>query len=568
MNGADALCDTLLAGGVDMCFANPGTSEMHFVAALDRKPQMRCVLGLFEGVVTGAADGYARMADRPAATLLHLGPGLANGLANVHNARRANSPMVNIVGEHATYHLQYDAPLTTDIESLARPMSHWVKTTARADDVSRDAAEAIREAGTAPGRIATLILPANAAWEETTAPLVNVAPAPARRQVDRDAIRHAAAMLRNGKKTLLLLSGVALRAPALEIASRIANATGARLLAQQANGRIERGAGRVAIERVPYAVDLAVNTLADVEQLILIGAKAPVSFFAYPGKPSVQTAPNCDIFPLAEPGDDLREALAWLADEIGAKGAPTLERLQPPPPPTGKLNGDKVMAVVAALLPENAILIDESISAGRNSFHLTKTAAPHDYLQLTGGAIGIGLPMAAGAALACPDRKVVSVQADGSAMYTIQALWTQARENLDIVTVIFANHSYSVLHAELRGVGAGEAGKNARRMLDLDAPNLDFVKSRRRHGRRRPAGDERRGIVAGPEGRADAARSLSDRGAGRLTPRRSGLRSIAPQPAHVTAANARQLLRDRRYTPNTTSSVSVRSPIRGRCAPR
>ena len=476
MNGADALCDTLLAGGVDMCFANPGTSEMHFVAALDRKPQMRCVLGLFEGVVTGAADGYARMADKPAATLLHLGPGLANGLANVHNAKRANSPMVNVVGDHATYHRQYDAPLTSDIESLARPMSHWVKTTARADDVSRDAAEAIREANTAPGRIATLILPADAAWDETQAPLVNVEPAPARRTVDRDAIRHAAAMLRNGKRTMLLLTGAALRATPLEHASRIASATGARLLAQQSNSRIERGAGRVAIDRVPYVVDLAVKALADVEQMILIGAKAPVGFFAYPGKPSVQTPPNCEIFPLAEIGDDLQEALAWLADEVAAKATPSLEPLQPAPLPSGKLNGDTAMAVVAALLPENAVVIDESISAGRNSFHLTKRAPPHDYLQLTGGAIGLGLPMAAGAALACPDRKIVSMQADGSAMYTIQALWTQARENLDIVTVLFANRTYSVLHTELRGVGAGEAGRNARLMLDLDKPDLDFVK--------------------------------------------------------------------------------------------
>ena len=476
MNGADALCDTLLAGGVDVCFANPGTSEMHFVAALDRKPQMRCILGLFEGVVTGAADGYARMADKPAATLLHLGPGLANGLANIHNARRAFSPMVNVVGDHATYHLQYDAPLTSDIEALARPMSHWVKTTAHADQVSRDAATAIAEANTAPGRIATLILPADAAWNETTAPVVNVSPAPARPSVDRDRLREAAAKLRNGKPTVLLLTGVALRGKALAAADRIAQATGARLLAQQANGRIERGAGRVAIDRVPYVVDIATKALGDVQQMILIGAKAPVGFFAYPGKPSVQTPPGCDIVPLAAPGDDLLGGLEWLADELGAPASPRLETLRPPALSVGSLNGDKAVATVAALLPENAIVIDESISAGRNSFHLTQNASPHDFLQLTGGAIGLGIPMAAGAAIACPDRKVVSLQADGSAMYTIQGLWTHARENLDIVTVLFANRSYMVLHAELRGVGAGEAGRNARRMLDLDNPELGFAK--------------------------------------------------------------------------------------------
>ena len=506
MNGAESLVRTLVKGGVEVCFTNPGTSEMHFVAALDRVEGMRCVLGLFEGVVTGAADGYARMADKPAATLLHLGPGLANGLANVHNARRANTPMVNVVGDHATYHLQYDAPLTSDIESLARPMSHWVKTTASAEEVSRDAAQAIVEANTAPGRIATLILPANAAWDETQAPVVNVPPAPTRPAVDRDRLRDAAAKLRNGKRTVLLLSGVALRAKALEAADRIASASGAKLLAQQSNGRIERGAGRVAIERVPYVVDIATKALGDVEQMILVGALAPVGFFAYPGKPSVMTPKGCEIIPLAAPGDDLLQSLEWLADEVGAKAAPKLESLRPPPLSTGQLNGDKAMATIAALLPENAVVIDESISAGRNSFHLTRNAAPHDFLQLTGGAIGIGLPLATGAAIACPDRKVVSLQADGSAMYTIQALWTQARENLDIVTVLFANRSYSVLHAELRGVGAGEAGRNARRMLDLDQPELGFAKIAA------GMGVESRRVATGEE-LADAMRAaLSRRG--------------------------------------------------------
>jgi acetolactate synthase-1/2/3 large subunit len=507
MNGADALCDTLLAGGVDMCFANPGTSEMHFVAALDRKLRMRCVLGMFEGVVTGAADGYARMADRPAATLLHLGPGLANGLANVHNAKRALSPMINIVGDHATYHRHYDAPLTSDIESLARPMSHWVHTTQSADDVSRDAATAIVEATTAPGRIATLILPADAAWNETDALLVNVPPPAPRPSVDPARIREAARMIGTKKTTVLLLSGVALRERALAAASRIAQATGVRLLCQQSNGRIERGAGRGAIERVPYVIELAVNVLHDVEQMILIGAKAPVGFFAYPGMPSVMTPPGCNIFSLAEAGDDLVEALEWLADEVGAqKVQPKYEPFAPPALPTGALTGDAVMTAVGALLPENAILCDESISAGRQSFHLTRCAAPHDFLQLTGGAIGIGPPLATGAALACPDRRVIALQADGSAMYTIQALWTQARENLDVTTLLFSNRTYAVLHAELRAVGAGEPGRNARRMLDLDDPAVDFVKLAA------GMGVEGRRVTTAEECSAALAASLSRRG--------------------------------------------------------
>jgi acetolactate synthase-1/2/3 large subunit len=477
MNGADLLCDTLLAGGVDTCFANPGTSEMHFVAALDRKPRMRCVLGLFEGVVTGAADGYARMADKPAATLLHLGPGLANGLANIHNAKRGRSPMVNIVGDHATYHLQHDAPLTTDIESLARPMSHWVGRVPDADHVSSHAAQAIAQARTAPGRIATLILPADAAWTETSAPLAAI-PAPlARPQVLQPHIQAAVAAIRSGKRTTLMLSGVALRAEALHVAGRIAKATGVRLIAQQSNARMERGAGRVAIERVPYPVDQALETLKDVEQLILVGAKAPVAFFAYPGKPGSMLPAQCAILQLADPGDDLLHALHWLAEElgVGAGVAPDVMELRRPDLPTGALTPSAIATSLAALMPAHAIVCDESVSSGRNLFQFTRTVPPHDYLQLTGGAIGGGLPMAAGAAIACPDRKVISLEADGSGMYTLQALWTQAREQLDVVTIVFANRTYAILRGELRSVGAGTPGVNASRMLDIDQPALQWT---------------------------------------------------------------------------------------------
>jgi acetolactate synthase-1/2/3 large subunit len=477
MNGADSLCDTLLANDVDVCFANPGTSEMHFVAALDRKPQMRCVLGLFEGVVTGAADGYARMADKPAATLLHLGPGLANGLANIHNAKRANTPMVNIVGEHATYHIPYDAPLTSDIESLARPMSHWVRRITSAADVSGAAAAAITTARTAPGKIATLILPADAAWDPAPAQIAR-AETPARTKVDTATVQAAATALRKGSNTVILLSGIALRGKALETASRIARATGARIMAQQSNGRMERGAGRVMIDRVPYSVDRAVEYFAGAEHVILIGAKSPVAFFAYPGKPSSVLSHECKVIEMARPGDDIVEALEHLADtlsvggdvvaDIGQRSAVEL--------PTGALTPDAIARAVAALSPDGAILCDETVSSGRDFFRPTYGAAPHDFLQITGGAIGLGLPLAAGAAIACPNRKVIALQADGSGMYTLQALWTHARERLDVVTVIFANRRYAILQNELKMVGAAEPGENARRMLTLDDPALDWVK--------------------------------------------------------------------------------------------
>jgi acetolactate synthase-1/2/3 large subunit len=477
MNGADLLCDTLLANDVDVCFANPGTSEMHFVAALDRKPRIRCVLGLFEGVATGAADGYARMAGKPAATLLHLGPGLANGLANLHNARRAYSPVVNIVGDHPAAHLPFDAPLTSDIVSLARPMSAWVHRSATADDVGHDTAAAVHAALSWPHGVATLILPADTAWNETRAAPERL-PAPEPRTPDAEAVKKAARLLKQkGARTTILLSGSALRAPALEIASRIAGATGARLLAQQSNARMQRGAGRVAIDRVPYNVDQALATFADTAQMILIGAKAPVAFFLFPDKPSSMLPPDCDVFEMARRDVDLLAALQALADELGVGPGvrPELSARAEIALTSGKLTPQSLALSLAAQLPEDAIVCDESVSSGRDFFRPTYGARPHDYLQLTGGAIGVGLPLAAGAAIACPDRKVVLLQADGSGMYTVQALWTHARERLDVVTIVFANRRYAILHGELKNVGAGEPGRNARRMLDLDDPALDWV---------------------------------------------------------------------------------------------
>ena len=475
MNGADLLCETLLANGIDTCFANPGTSEMHFVAALDRQPRMRCVLGLFEGVVTGAADGYARMADRPAATLLHLGPGLANGLANLHNARRARSPIVNVVGDHATYHLQYDAPLTSDIDSLARPMSHWLGRAETADSVGERTAQAIAAAQTGAGGISTLILHADAAWTDTSAPVPAAVVPPVPAAPDPVRIRAAAEALRDGKRTTILVTGRALRAPQAEMLDRIAQRTGARLLAQQANARMQRGAGRVALDRVPYVIDQALAAFADTEQLVLIGARAPVGFFAYPGKPGSMLPPDCRVIEAAGPDDDLPAAIAALAAETGMAPAPRLAERGTPDMPQGALTPDAIAIALARLMPENAIVCDESVTSGRDFFRSTHGAAPHDFLQLTGGAIGAGIPMATGAAVACPDRKVIGLQADGSGMYTVQGLWTQARERLDVVTIIFANRLYKILHGELRNVGANAPGENARRMLDLDDPALDWV---------------------------------------------------------------------------------------------
>ena len=475
MNGAESLVKTLLACGVDTCFANPGTSEMHFVAALDRIPGMKCVLGLFEGVVTGAADGYARMADKPAATLLHCGPGLANGLANLHNARRAQTPIINIIGDQATYHRPLDAPLTADTEGWARPVSVWTRTATHAASVGADAAATVQAATSAPGGVASLILPSDVCWDaggKVAAPL----PALAVPNVSPDAVQNAARVLRSGQPTLIVLAGNALRAGALADAHRIAAATDARLITPMSNSRVTRGRGHLAVDRIPYSGDVARQKLAGIRNVILVGAPAPVTFFAYPGKSPRPYPEDAVIHVLARPEEDLGEALARLSDELGARNAPLPASAHiTAEPANGAVTSEAVAQTLTALLPEQAVVVEESVSFGRAFYPGTVHAAPHDWLQLTGGAIGAGLPLATGAAIAAPDRRVVALQADGSGMYTLQSLWTMAREKLDVTIVLLANRKYAILLGELAGVGANP-GKTALDMLDLGNPDLDWVK--------------------------------------------------------------------------------------------
>ncbi|WP_435608881.1 acetolactate synthase large subunit [Pseudomonas knackmussii] len=476
MNGAESLVRTLLACGVDTCFANPGTSEMHFVAALDRVPGMRCVLGLFEGVVTGAADGYARIAGKPAATLLHCGPGLANGLANLHNAYRAASPVINLIGDQATHHRQYDAPLTSDVEGWARQLSLWTRSVNHAEEVGPAAAAAVQAARSGQGGIASLILPSDVCWNEggiTASALPAVPPS----KVAPSAVQQAARLLRNGTPTLLLLAGAALEQPALESAWRIASASSARLLSTTSNARVARGRGRYAVERLPYFGDVARASLAEIGQLILIGTPPPATFFAYPGKSPRPYPESAQVHVLARPDEDLADALQRLAEELGAASCVTPRSVQLGElrPAEGTISSAAVAQSLAALLPDDAIVIDESVSFGHAFYPGTVHAAPHDWLQVTGGAIGDGLPLALGAAIAAPRRRVVALQADGSAMYTPQALWSMAREGLDVTVVLLANRKYAILQHELAGVGA-QAGRVAIDMLDIGNPDLDWVR--------------------------------------------------------------------------------------------
>jgi acetolactate synthase-1/2/3 large subunit len=477
MNGAECLLRTLLANDVDLCLMNPGTSEMQFVAALDRVPRMRGVLGLFEGVCAGAADGYARMTGKPAATLLHLGPGLGNALANLHNARKARSPVVNIVGEHSTQHMGHDAPLTADTEAFARPVSGWVRTLERADAMGEAASAAVAAALGPPGKVASLIVPADFSWSEGGEP-----GSPAPRTVQSlpagERVRDAARALRSGETVGLLLSGSALQARGLGAAERLRAATGVRVFADRYAARMTRGGGIPGAERIPYFPEAAQALLAGCQRLVLVEARPPVSFFGYPGMRSLLAPAGCVFDVLASEDQDGALALERLAEEVGAPplGNGTSGAPRPVLPSGEPLTAGAVGRAVGALLPEGTIVSDETVSSNEQIWPHLAAAARHDHLPVTGGAIGQGLPVALGAALACPGRKVVALEADGSAMYTLQSLWTMARERLDVTIVILANRRYRILDIEMRRTGAGAVGPRADEMIDLTHPAPDWIK--------------------------------------------------------------------------------------------
>jgi acetolactate synthase-1/2/3 large subunit len=474
MIGGEAVLRSLIASGVDVVFGNPGTSEMHFVATLDAVPEMRGVLALFEGVATGAADGYARMRDAPAAALLHLGPGLGNGIANLHNARRAFAPVVVMVGDHATYHATFDAPLQSDIETAARNVSSWIRHSVRSEDAGADAAAAVAAAYGPPGQVATLILPADVSWSEggvISAPVARLQ----RSKVPAASVEAAASALRSGEPTAMLLGGHALRERGVNLAARIAAATGAELLSETFPARAERGAGIPVVQRLAYLGEMAAGQLEGFRHLILAGARSPVSFFAYPGKPSALVPDGCAVLTLAGEGDEVIAALEALAAAVDAGNDLVVSDPPRPDRPTGALGAETVARAIGALLPEGAIVSDEANTSGTFLPGYTAGSPRHDWLTLTGGAIGQGLPAAVGAAIACPDRPVLALEADGSALYTLQSLWTMAREQLDVTTVIFSNRRYAVLRMELARVGATASGERALQMLDIAPPEIDFV---------------------------------------------------------------------------------------------
>lgn len=476
MNGAESLIRTLVNCGVEVCFTNPGTSEIHLVAALDRVQDMRAILGLHENIVSGAADGYGRMCDKPALALLHLGVGLANGLTGLHGARRATSPVVALVGEHPRAHLPYDGPNVMNIEALARTVSRHVKTAESARTLALDGARAVAEALAPPGGVATLVCPSDAAWSEDALPVAPLRVSKAD-GVSEGRVQAAAEALKAARQSVLFLDGQSLREPALEAAGRIAAATGTSLMCPMFYPRMRRGAGTVTVQRLPYFPEEAANALSGIDCLVLAGAKPPVNFFAYPGQASTPLSSDTRIALLAAPEEDATGALVALADALRAPREPALR--QPAartPSPRGNLDPSTVGAAVAAFLPEEAIIVDEGVTSGFAAQQLTAGAAPHDNLQVTGGAVGAGLSLAVGCAVACPSRKVVCLHGDGGAVSAVQALWTMARENLDVTTVIFANRSYLILNYEFMRLGMESVSGKAPQLFDLARPALDWVK--------------------------------------------------------------------------------------------
>jgi acetolactate synthase-1/2/3 large subunit len=485
MTGGEALVRTLLGSGISVCFANPGTSEMSFVAALDAHPDMRCILCLFEGGVTGAADGYARMTGEPAVTLLHLGPGYGNGWANLHNARKGHAPMVNVVGDHAGYHLKYDAPLQADLEGVVRSVSAWTRRIGTAEDVSRDTAAAIRAARSAGGQLTTLILPADVAWSDVGAAALEVAAAPPRPHRPDVARIEAAARALEAPGAALLLGAPALYGDLADLAGRISARTGCRLIAPLFAPRIARGAGAVDLQQMLYPIDENTAFLADVSRLVCLGEHPPVSFFAYPGRASTPQAPDCIVDELCFSDWDVGWSLRTLARAAGVEGTEPVARIAldlPSAPEAGPLTPDAVGRLLARHLPEGAIVVNEAVTAGFGIWPHVDHARAHDRINNTGGSIGQCLPNALGAAVACPDRPVIAVSGDGSAMYQLQSLWTAARESLDITVIILANRGYQILHRELAALGIADPGRNARRMFDIEEPELDWVALARGHG--------------------------------------------------------------------------------------
>ncbi len=391
-------------------------------------------------------------------------------------------------------------------------MSAWVRTSPDSKSIARDGAAAIAAARSHPGQIATLILPADTAWNEADG-IAQVPEESQRASYSPQAVDEAAphSAQRRADAAAADRQGPSPRRDwRWRRASR--GKTGCKVMGQTYNPRMARGRGRFSIDRIPYVIEQALPILKDFKHIVLVETNDPVAFFAYPNKPSLLKPEGCEVHRMTAAGENSVGALHALADALGAKAADAQpQKLAELVKPTGALTHASIAQAIAMAIPENAIVVDESITTGRGFFPPTAAAAPHDWLQNMGGSIGFSTPVATGAAVACPDRKVICMVGDGSAMYTLQSLWTQAREGLDVTTIVFANRNYQILKGEFAGVDAGEPGAKALGHADPRQPHAGLGVAGQGHGRAGPLGAHRRGFLHGVDRQRPRKRSAPDR---------------------------------------------------------
>ena len=447
---------------------------------------VRTVLGLHENVVTGAGDGYARMARRPAMTLLHLGPGLANGLANLHNAKRASSPMLNLIGTMATWHTAADASLQMDVESLTQTVSCWASLLPSRELLHTFAREAIARvsAFASPDgcRIATLLLPHDLQWQICSHSGAHmepslIVPSSGGGVVAIDALLQDLAEA--GRRGALLLGGEALCEPMLSVFASYARCVGTAILCVNEFARADRGQGRPAVRRIPYHSQQAREFLESFTVMVFINAVEPTAQFGYPESISTLVSSHSKIHRI--PFAELSAVLHHLQGAISRDAAGELEPMAFPSnlfPPDGILTAPKMWQLVAGLQPlDTIIIVDESLTSGGEYWEASQHSPPFSHLSQTRGAFRNGPPCAVGAALACPDRHVINLQADSSGLYSSQALSTQARERLNITTVVCANNAYGILQVDLarQKPKFGGRGCVVNALTQLNDPPIDWV---------------------------------------------------------------------------------------------
>ncbi len=473
MMGAQWMLKSAAAAGIEVCFANPGTTELPFVAAMDRATEIRPLLGLFEGVCSGAADGYYRIRRKPAMTLTHLGPGFANAIANFHNARRARSAIFNVIGEHMSWHVAADPPLASDIESLARPVSAGVwraDTPATLHNATVGALQGLQQRG----GIQTLILPMDLQEDPVQHSIAAPVAAQAAADYDAAAVATVAADITAGRKVLLYLGADALGEAALRRLARLAALPNVELVGETFPAASEHGRGLPAIKRLVALAEKAHPYLLGFERVAVLAAEPPVAFFGARGLPSHLGDP-ARMATVCGPGGRVAEALEELLARVRPAAAPasTVQRVSDTD--LGEsLTPESASRVVAAHLPANAIVSAEGATLGFPFNALASQAERHTTIVLTGGAIGQGLPSAFGASVAAPDRKVVALQSDGSALFTIQALWSMAREGSDVVVILASNQRYNILINEMSRNGYALTSPPVRDLLNLARPAVDW----------------------------------------------------------------------------------------------